>query len=148
MDDGGWTLRVRATDADRATVYVRRHRFAVGTPAQFDEAYDEVTAVEYALAAVGGDLVNGFRRAARRRRLPIAEVEAVVGGALGNPLVYLGVVGETGNPGLARVTARVYVSTEADEAAVEQAWAEALERSPLVHALRPGVDLDLRLALV
>src|SRR4051812_782392 len=90
MDDAEWTLRVRATDADRATVYVRGRSFVVGAPAQFDERYDEVAAVEYVLAAVGGDLVNGFRLAARRRRLPVADVEAVVGGALGNPLVYLG----------------------------------------------------------
>ncbi|HEX5498887.1 MAG TPA: hypothetical protein VFX03_06665, partial [Thermomicrobiales bacterium] len=99
---------MRATDRERATAYVRQHRFAVGAPAHFDERYDAVSAVEYVLAAIGGDLVNGFRRVARRRRLPIDDVEAVVAGRLANPLAYLGVVGETGSPGLGRVSVRVY----------------------------------------
>ena len=102
---------------------------------QFDEQYDQVTALEYALAALGVDLVNGLRLAARRRRIALTDVEAVVTGALDNPLTYLGVVGEEGHPGLARITIRVYVSTDAEEQDIESAWREAQERSPLVRAL-------------
>lgn len=148
MEEVSWTLRVRATGPNQATVYARQHRFTVGVPVQFDEQYDQVTALEYALAALGADLVNGLHLAARRRRIALTDVEAVVAGALDNPLMYLGVVGEVGHPGLARVSLRVYVSTDADAEAVEAAWMEAQERSPLARALQPGVALDLHIDLV
>jgi uncharacterized OsmC-like protein len=148
MDDLTWALRVRATGTDQATVYARQHRFTVGVPVQFDEQYDQVTALEYALAALGADLVNGLRLAARRRRFALTDVEAVVTGALDNPLTYLGVVGEEGHPGLTRVTIRVYVSTDAAAQDVASAWREAQERSPLVRALRSAVALELSIDLV
>ena len=78
MEEVSWTLRVRATGTNLATVYARQHRFTVGVPVQFDEQYDQVTALEYALAALGADLVNGFHLAARRRRITLTDVEAVV----------------------------------------------------------------------
>ena len=141
MDEVTWTLRVRATGTNLATVYARQHRFTVGVPVQFDEQYDQVTALEYALAALGADLVNGLRLAARRRRIALTDVEAVVTGALDNPLTYLGVVGEEGHPGLARVTIRVYVSTDAEaqdcRVGMEGSARAVAARARLQSACRP-----------
>src|SRR5947208_51170 len=99
MADFAWRARVRATRRGQATAYVRKHQFTVGAPVQFDEQYDQVTALEYVLAAIGADLVKGFQSAADRRRLTVDQIEAVVSGQLDNPLVHLGVVGEAGHPG-------------------------------------------------
>ena len=93
-----WTLRVREDARDRATAFVRRHQFEVGAPLHFDEAYDRVSCLEYVLAAIGGDLVNGMWRLAHRRRLQVDQIEAVVEDKLNNPMTYLGVVGERGHP--------------------------------------------------
>jgi hypothetical protein len=148
MDDFAWRARVRATRRGRATAYVRTHQFDVGAPVQFDEQYDQVTALEYVLAALGADLVKGFQAAADRRRLTVDEVEAVVSGRLDNPLVHLGVVGEEGHPGLEAVSVRVFVGTDEDEARVREAWDEALGRSPLARTFASAVRLDLSIRVV
>ena len=148
MDDFAWHVRVRSTGHGRATAYVRQHQFAVGEPIQFDAEADAVAGLEYVLGALGADLVAGLQRAARRRRLAVDQVEAVVSGRLDNPLTYLGVVGESGHPGLERVVARVYVGADDDEAALQEAWQEALGRSPFVGVLARAVELDLTLEAI
>ena len=77
-----------------------------------------MSALEYVLAAIGADLVNGLQTLGRRRRVAIEQVEAVVEGELNNPLTYLGVVGETGHPGLEKVRVRVYLASPEEEAVI------------------------------
>jgi hypothetical protein len=63
-------------------------------------------------------------------------------------LTYLDVVGEPGDPGLKRVTVRVYASTEAPEEQVRAVWEALLARSPLACTLAPVVRLELVLQVV
>jgi hypothetical protein len=84
-------------------VFVRKHQFPVGAPLQFDAEYDAITALEYVLGAIGADVVHGLQTLARKRRVDIDQVEAVVQGELNNPLTYLGVVGADGPPGLEKI---------------------------------------------
>ena len=142
-----WSVRVRATGRDRGTAYARRHRFEIGAPVHFDEAADTISAVEYTLGALAADLVNGFAAMARRRRLPVDAVEAVVTGELNNPLTVLAVVGEAGHPGIERVNVKVYVTTDASADDVQQVWSDALELSPLARTLRAAVDLQVELRI-
>lgn len=148
MDEFVWNLRVRSTSRGLVTVYTRSQQIEIGVPVQFDPEYPHVTALEQLLAAFGADLVNGLRLAARRRHVLIDAVEAVVRGELDNPLVYLGVVGETGHPGLARIQTRVYVSTDADEEVLQPVWQETLRRSPLVNTFQRAVALDLSVKII
>jgi hypothetical protein len=143
VDDFSWNVRVRSTGRGQATAYVREHQFTVGEPIHFDAEYERVTGLEYVLGALGADLVAGLQRAALRRRIAIDHVEAVVSGTLDNPLTYLGVVGEQGHPGIERIVARVYVGADEDEAQLEEAWQEALGRSPFVGVLARAIDLQL-----
>jgi len=143
-----WTTRVTAEGRDRAAVYARRHRFDVGKPLDFDTESDSVSAVEYVLGALGADVLNGLRAAARRRHLHLDGAEATVEGRLDNPLVYLGVVGEEGHAGIVEARVKVYASSPDPEDAVREAWAEALERSPLVRTLQGSTDLSLELDVV
>jgi hypothetical protein len=148
VDDFAWHVRVRSTGRGSSAAYVRRHQFAVGEPVQFDAESELVAGLEYVLGALGADLVTGLQRAARRRRIVVDHVEAIVSGTLDNPLTYLGVVGEAGHPGLARIVARVYVGADEDETALEEAWREALGRSPFVGVLARAIELDLTLKAV
>jgi hypothetical protein len=141
--DYRWTVRVAAGPDDRATAYARKESIALGAPLAFDEEYPRATALEHLLAAVGADVVVGLRLAARRRRLELDHVEAVVEGSLENPLVHLGVVGEEGTPRLDALVVKVYVDTLAAEAEVRRAWEEALARSPMVHTFRLQPELKL-----
>jgi hypothetical protein len=138
------SLRVTASpSAARATA--GRRQFTVGRPVEFDEASPHVAAIEYALGAIGGELVNGLREFARRRRIVIDDVEAVVTGELANGLTYLEVIGEAGRPSLSRVDVKVFVSTP--DAHVRAVFENMVGRLPLVNTLRKALDLRIDLVV-
>jgi hypothetical protein len=138
-----WTARVRGVGAGRATAYARSQAFTIQDQASFREADPHASAIEYLLGAVGGDLVIGFAALAARRGILVEALEASVSGQLDNPLVLLGVVGETGHSGLAAVSATLYVSAAADPSALRAVWHDTLARSPLVTTLRRCVVFSL-----
>jgi hypothetical protein len=135
MSEFSSRLRVTAKAPGVARVSVRRHQFTVGRPLSFDVEYDNVTAVEYALGALGAEIVTGLHEFANRRRLELDAVEAVVDGELGNPLLYFEVVGEAGHPGLSHIAIKVYVASPHDGHTVTQLWNETLARLPLARTL-------------
>jgi hypothetical protein len=133
---------------DRATVFARTHQYSVGAPGQFDAAYDAITALEYVLGAIGTDVVHGLQTLVRKRRIEVDHIEAIVEGELNNPLTYLGVVGESGHPGLERVSVKVNVASLATEAEIRCVWQEMLDKSPLVRTFQPAIRFELRLQVV
>ena len=147
MERHTWTLRVSAMGRGEATVFTRQHQFRVGAPVHFNRAYGAVSALEYVLGAMGADLVNGLQMLARRRRVVIDQLEAVVVGALNNPLTYLGVVGESGHPGLENVHIRVYLASPEEEAVIQRLWHEMLATSPLVRTFQTAIHLELSLQM-
>lgn len=140
-----WSARVRAVGRGRVAVYVRDHRFEVGRAVEFDAEAPTVSALEHALAALAADLVDTFSALARRRRVELDAVEAVVTGELNNPLTVLEVVGEEGHPGLERIALKLYVQSGAAPEALHALWRDARALSPLARTL--GAAVDLRLAL-
>jgi hypothetical protein len=146
MDTITVSLRVTAPDSAVARVTVGGRQYAIGKPLEFDEASPHVAAIEYALGAVGGELVNGFRAFADRRRLPIDAIEAVVTGELQNGLTYLEVVGEHGQPRIARIHVKVFVAS-GDARATRALFEHMLERLPLVCTLRAAVAVTIDLNL-
>jgi hypothetical protein len=140
-------VRVRSTGAGAATAYARAHTFEVGPALPFDPEESRLTALEYALGALGADLVGGFRSLARKRRLAIDEVEATVDATLENPLTHLGVVGESGHPGLARVWIRAHIATLEPEDMVREAWDVTLERSPLLRTIAAAARVEVTMTV-
>ena len=140
------TLRVTAPDRDVARVSVGRRQFSIGRPLEFDDASARVAAVEYALGAVGGEVVNGLRVFADRRRLAIDAIEAVVTAELDHGLTYLEVIGEHGQPMIARIHVKVFLAC-GDAAASRALFAHVLDRLPLVCTLRAALDLSVELIL-
>ena len=140
------SVRVTATVPASARVSTGRRQFAIGRPVEFDEASPHVSALEYAIGAVGGEVVNGLREFARRRRVELDAVEAIVSGELHHALTYLEVVGETRPPHLARIDVKVFVSTP-NEAAIRILFSELLDRLPLTCTLRTAVAMTTELIL-
>ena len=138
------SLRVTAPGPAAARVSAGRRQFSIGRPVEFDEASPHVAALEYALGAVGGEVVNGLREFARRRRLAIDAVEALVTGELQDGLVYLEVIGESGRPRIRRIAIKVFVASGA-QTATRALFDEMLERLPLVNTLREVLELDVEL---
>lgn len=142
-----WTARVRGTGENMATAYARNQSFAVYGQASFKEADPHPSAIEYFLGALGSDLITGFTAHATRCGIVVDALEASVSGRLNNPLVFLGVVGETGHPGFEAIGGTLYVSTDADEPVLHEVWQETLARSPLVNTLQRCVTLSLELQI-
>jgi hypothetical protein len=140
---GTFSVRVAKGPDDGATASVRRERVTVGAPLSFDESYPKATSFELLLAAVGTDLVSGLAALARKARVPLDNVEALVQGEIENPLAHLRVVGETGHPGLKALSAKVYVRTGEAPDRVRGVWADLLASSPMVHTFRFEPELIL-----
>jgi hypothetical protein len=141
------TMSLRVTAPGRAArVSVDRRQFSIGRPVEFDAASPDVSALEYALGAAGGEIVNGLREFARRRRIEIDAIEALVTGELDAALTYLEVVGETAPPRIAALTVKVFVAAP-DADAVRALFGLVLERLPLTGTLRRALDLKTELIL-
>jgi hypothetical protein len=138
------SLRVTAPGPATARVSVGRRNFSIGRPVEFDDASPHVAALEYALGAVGGEIVNGLREFARRRRVSIDAVEALVTGELEDGLAYLEVIGENGRPRIRCIAVKVFVAS-VDDKAIRALFDETIERLPLVSTLRGAVDLQIEL---
>ena len=136
------SLRVTAPGPAAARVSVGRRQFSIGRPVEFDDASPHVAALEYAIGAVGGEVVNGMREFARRRRFAIDAIEALVTGELDNGLSYLEVIGETGPPQIARIAIKLFVAS-ADDTAARALFDDMIERLPLVSTLRAAIDVDI-----
>ena len=63
------TARVTTAGPDAARVSVRRQQFLVGRPLELDETSPRIAALEYAIGALAGEVVNGLRVFAWRRRV-------------------------------------------------------------------------------
>jgi len=140
-----WTVRVRADGPDDATAHARRHVLRLGAAAGFDAEAPLPSAVESLLAALGADLLSTFAATARRARLPHDALEAVLRCTLDNPLVHLGVIGETGSPRIAAIDGTLYVSSDAGTDDIERIWTLTRARSPLYTTLERSVALAVRL---
>ena len=148
MNDYTWTVRVERVNENEAKAYSRNHAFVIGEQASFQETDAQPSAVEYALGALGGDLVRGFQVQAARQRVAVDALEVMLSGRLNNPLTHLGVVGEAGHPGLESIRGTLYVSADAGPAALEEMWQATLDRSPLFNTLRRCVAVAVELRVV
>jgi len=140
------SLRVTAPGGAAARVSAGRRQFSIGRPVEFDDASPHVAALEFALGAAGGEIVNGLREFARRRRIEIDAVEALVSGELEHALTYLEVVGEARPPRIASITVKVFASGP-DHCAIRTLFADMLDRLPLACTLRTTLDLKIELVL-
>lgn len=136
-----FTVRLSADSFSK--VHVRKLSFNAGDPVSFDTEHPHVTAVEYLLGAVAADVAGTVRVLGRKRRVALDSVEVLVNAELHDPLVYLRVVGRHGFAGIARIEAKAYIHSSADEDDVRRVWEEALVTCPVINTLEQTVILDL-----
>ena len=103
------------------------------------------SALELLVSALVADMLVGLGREAMRAGVTIHDAEMAVSAYLDNPLVALGVVGEAGTAVVASIRGSLYVSSDADAAALASLWNRALERAPVHATLRRCVDLSIEL---
>jgi len=140
-----WTVRVRTEAKRTVTVHARNHVFSIGNPLSFSVTDDQPCALELMLGAFAADLTATFRFLASSQHIQLDAVEFSASCTLNNPLMYVGVIGESGHPGIDRIEGTLYVAADADEDALADLWVETLRRSPLYNTLHGAVELSLRL---
>jgi hypothetical protein len=144
MHGSDLTVRLTPIGRDLARASVRRQQFAIGAPLEFDETSPRVAALEYGLAAIGGEVLNGFRAFASRRRLDIEGIEAVVTAEVENALGYLEVIGEPSQPRITTIHIKLFVAAP-DQTALRTMFDGMVTRLPLVCTLRAATRLDIDL---
>ncbi len=146
--DHVFPVRVQRTATRVTRAYARGQSFDVGSQASLRDVDPYPSAIEYALGALGGDLVCGLERAAASEGLQLHAVEIALNGRLDNILVQLGVVGEHGHAGFSRIDGTVYVSADCDDAALDHAWRTTLVRSPLYNTLSRCASVTINLRVI
>ncbi len=142
-----WKARVSWLAGDRSTAYTRNNSFLIEKQASFKEKDPYPSAIEYLLGALGGDIAAGFHSIAPRFGVSIDALEVSLSGQLNNSLVLLGVIGESGHPGLETIEGRVYISADADEEILQEIWDLVQKRSPLFNTLKRSVNLKFALVV-
>lgn len=145
--DARWSVRIQRRKG-RVRAYARRSTFDIGSQATLRDDDSLPSSVEYALGALGGDLVCGLEREAAARRISLEAVEVTLSGRLNNILVHIGVIGEQGHAGFESVQGVIYVATDASQSEMQAAWQAALDRSPLFNTFSRAAHVTLSLQIV
>lgn len=132
----------------QSTVYARNNSFTVGQPASFKDKDPHPSAVEYLLGALGADLTNGFHSHAKRQGVQIDAMEMSLSGRLADALVYVGVVGETGEPAFREISGTLFVSADAGEEVLREIWDTTLRTSPTANTLKHAATISIELRVV
>jgi hypothetical protein len=143
-----WTVRASLARDGSANVRTRAHGLTIGQSVDFGAKSPGASALETLLAALAADVLLQFRELCVRRRLSLDQAEICAQGRLGNELVTLGVIGESGDPALAEASLVLSITSPAAEEAIRRVWEEALARSPLVATLQKCVALNLTLEIL
>ena len=111
-----WRARVRAQANGPAHVQTRGHSFLIDSPFGLGVRDAHPSAMDSWLSALGAELALGFQAAIRRQGLVCPAIEITLIAELENPLVAVGVVGESGSPALQWVKGNCYLTDLADDA--------------------------------
>ncbi len=131
---------VRGRWSAASGVRVTGGRFALDAAAA-----DRPSALELLASALAVDLLAGLARECARAGVKIHDAELNVSATLDNPLVALGVVGESGSAAVASFRGTLYVSSDAEEAALAAVWALVTERASVHATLGRCVDMNIEL---
>lgn len=131
---GPWRSRVKWQGGFKAKAYTRTHTIDLDEPEGLDATDTAASAHEHILSAVGGCMMVGFVLNATRRGIKINDLEIALEGNFENILKWAG-LSDSGNPGYGSIKAKVYVSADADEAALRDIWKAAVEGSPVTQTV-------------
>ena len=109
-------------------------------PTDLDATDTAASAHEQLLSAMGGCMTVGFVLNATKRGIKIHDLEVAMEGNFENIRKWAGVE-DTGNPGDGKITAKVFVKADADEATLRDIWRLAVEGSPVTQTVMRGAKL-------
>lgn len=148
-EESRWSIRASWHSQTRSSIYARNNVFTAEGKVNFREADVAPSALEYLLGALASDLIAGLKTQAMQAQTELEAAEVTLAASLSNPLIALGVIGETdGNAGIERIEGRIYVSLDCDTVTLDRIWQAVKLYSPLYQTLSRCVALNLQLKVV
>ena len=141
-------IRAHAAPGGQVRLHARNHSLVAEGQTSYAPRAEHPSALDYLLAALASDLVLGLGREAVRAGVTLDDIELNVTAHLDNPLVALGVVGETGSARVAVVRGSLYVSADLTEAALCDLWTRVLAKATVHATLAACITFDIALKLV
>ena len=141
-------IRALARPDGQVRLVTRNLTFDAEKQLGLDPAATHPSALDLLVGALAADLLGGLVREAARAGVTLHDAELRLEAHLDNPLVALGVVGETGSPALASVRGTLFAGAEADEAQIRALWDSACARAPVFATLSRSASIDITLRLV
>ena len=136
---GPWRSRIRWESGFRAKAYMRTHVTEMDEPTDLDATDLAASAHEQLLSAIGGCMTVGFVLNATKQGIKIHDLEIALEGNFENIRKWAGV--DEGNPGYGDISAKVFVSADADEAALREIWRLAVEGSPVANTVARATEI-------
>lgn len=141
-----WRLRSTHTGNQEATVYARNFSWKLGQPASFEEKDALPSALEAALGALLGDLINGFASRCLQRGYMVDELEGHLRATLHQVLAHLGL--GKGDPSVKQIFLSAFITSPNSGDDLRAAWEETLQRSPLYQTLIKACQIETRLVIL
>ena len=140
-----WSVRGSSADGRLTRLHAGRNSFSAGAAVSFRPDDPLPSAIDYLLSALAADLVSSLGECVRERSVECDAIECRISGQLDDPLASIGVIGAQGSPAVRTITGTVYVSADAGDDVLQEAWYAALRRSPLYNTLARCVTLTIDL---
>ncbi len=134
------TARVQWLSGMQFKASVRQHTFMVDEPRRLAGEDTTPNARESVRGACGACLATGFVFNATRRGLTVHSLEVEVASSQDNAFTFLGLDSE-GHSGFDKITAKLYVQADADEATIREVWDHTVKTSPVGNSLTRNVTI-------
>lgn len=141
-------LRALPAGVHGARLVTRNLSFGADRQLGLDPGSELPAALDLLVGALAADLLIGLSREASRAGTPLHEAELRLEAHLGNPLVALGVVGETGSPALQRVQGTLFLSADLDVEAMHTLWVRTCAHAAVFATVQRTAIIDITLRLV
>jgi len=138
---GPWKSRVVWQGGMRAKSYMRNHAVEMDEPGDLTATDVAASAHEQLLSAMGSCITVGFIVNATKRGVRVQDLEIAVEGYFDNIRKWAGVE-DSGNPGYGKISAKGFVSADADEATLRDIWRLAVEGSPVTQTIRHSNEVE------
>ena len=138
---GPWKSRVVWQGGMRAKSYMRNHAVEMDEPGDLTATDVAASAHEQVLSAMGSCMTVGFIVNATKRGVKVLDLEITVEGYFDNIRKWAGVE-DSGNPGYGKISAKAFVSADADEATLRDIWRLAVEGSPVTQTIRHSNEVE------
>lgn len=144
---GPWRSRVTWQGGFKARAHMRTHAVDMDEPSALDTQDTAASAHEMVLSAVGSCMMVGFILNATRQGVKVNNLEIALEGEFDTIAKWAGLT-DTGNPGYGGITAKAFVSADADEDTLRAIWKKAVEGSPVTQTVSHPTPIDTEIEIV